>query len=198
MVEIRLFSLAPLFRSLIQVNKVKQKDIILAKQLANRDQNSMSELYVRFFNKIHSKCLGMIQDKEEAYDCANEILLLVISKAGSFRGESSLSTFVFAITRNYCLNYLEKRNKVQMFTTLTSVQEFDDEVSLNRDDLYLKIIESMSKDDKDILLDKYKRNMSISEIQLNLGLSTSAVKMRLLRARQTAQSLYQQYLAYAV
>lgn len=176
---------------------MRKRDIQLAQQLSTGDQNAITELYSRFFSKIYSKCLRMIGDQEEAYDCANEVLWIVINKSNTFRGESSLSTFVFVITRNYCLDQLEKQQKLKLLVSTAQPQEIDDDVLIDREAIFQKIMDAMPEDDQVLLLDKYKRNMSISEIQMHLGLSTSAVKMRLLRARQNAQSMYQQYLAYS-
>lgn len=176
---------------------MRKRDIQLAQQLSNGNQKAIAELYARFFPKIYSKCLRMIGNEEDAYDCANEILWIVINKAKTFRGDSSMSTFVFAITRNFCLRQLEQQNKYQLLVPSNATEPIDDDVFIDRDAIFKKIMDAMPSEDLDILMDKYKRKMSISEIQMNLGLSTSAVKMRLLRARQTAQSMYQQYLSYS-
>lgn len=56
-----------------------------------------------------------------------------------------------------------------------------------------KLLEDITPEEKLILLLKYKEKHSIKEIEQTMGISESAVKMRLSRAKEKINKLYSKY-----
>jgi RNA polymerase sigma-70 factor (ECF subfamily) len=140
----------------------------------------------------------MVKDNEQAADLTQEILIKIFMQMYGFRNNAKFSTWVHAITYNTCIDFLRK-NKLKLKVALTEnlsdgiAEMIDGEKSIP-EDVTLEILEvlldQLSADEKLIMVLKYKEKHSIKDIMGTLGLSESAVKMRLKRARQRVNDLY--------
>ena len=121
-------------------------------------------------------------------------MLKVMEKISSFKGDSKFSTWLFSITYNYCTDQLRK-GKGKFSESIDSCLNLKDESSNDQDFLMEeesricrinKIMQEIPLEDQQLLVMKYQFNKSIQELQLMYQLSASAVKMRLMRAREKA------------
>ena len=161
-----------------------------------------SMLVQRHENYILKKCRSYVKDVDEAEDLCQEILIKLFTKIQSFKGEAKFSTWLFAIIHNTCVDHLRKnkRNVREVITgkmadELAEMIEGVDEVPEDLSMMILEeLLEDLSQEDKMILLLKYKEKHSLKDIQSTLGLSESAVKMRLARAKGKVNKLYETFL----
>jgi len=66
-------------------------------------QAGFDAIYARFENKVFRLCWSILGDRALAEEAAQEAFLRIWRGLPGFRGGSSLSTWVYAITRNCCL-----------------------------------------------------------------------------------------------
>ncbi|MGE5486031.1 MAG: RNA polymerase sigma factor [Ignavibacteriales bacterium] len=64
--------------------------------------NEVVQAYGRMVSSI---CRRMIQDEEAAKDAAQEVWLEIIKSLPSFRGESSVSTWIYSVTSRVAMHY---------------------------------------------------------------------------------------------
>lgn len=158
--------------------------------LHKRDSKLFGVLYDRYANKVYRKCLSFVHDESGAQDMVHDIFLKVYMKLAKFEGRSRFSTWLYAISYNYCVEYYRKAKK-------SRTVDIDETYNLGEDDDFTeqelfslraeqlkRALENIPPEDKMILLMKYQDDMSIKELSVNLDISESAVKMRLKRARQ--------------
>jgi RNA polymerase sigma-70 factor (ECF subfamily) len=69
----------------------------------------IQELFRRNYAKVVSWCLRFAGDREEARDLAQAIFAKAYRQFDSFRGDSKFSTWLYAITRSECMNFLQAR-----------------------------------------------------------------------------------------
>ena len=152
---------------------------------------------VKYEDYIKRKCIRYVKDPELAEDLKQEILIKVFLQVSGFREDARISTWLYAIIHNTCIDYLRK-NKKNVYRVLSKelaselITEIEDEnapEALNVEILD-ELLESLSPEGKLIILLKYKEKHSIKDIQNTLGLSESAVKMRLKRTRELLNRLY--------
>ena len=67
------------------------------------------EIFERYHPRVVSWCYAVTKDRESARDLAQEVFLKVFRSLHAFRGDSLMSTWIYVITRNHCLNSLKKR-----------------------------------------------------------------------------------------
>jgi RNA polymerase sigma-70 factor (ECF subfamily) len=175
------------------INAIKNlTDVELVRiTIENSDQRAFGELYDRYCHKVFNKCINFTKSKSEAEDLTHDIFLKAFLKLSSFKQNSSFYTWLYSITYHTCIDYTRKKSSNRQNIVL-SVEEIEEQRvkafhSNSEEDLlqmkveYLKkVLETLEPDDKMILLMKYQDDMSIADIQEVFGISTSAVKMRLL------------------
>jgi RNA polymerase sigma-70 factor (ECF subfamily) len=61
-------------------------------------------------DKIFRLAFSMLGERGAAEETAQDVLVRVWKGLPGFRAESSLSTWIYAITRNACLSVLKRRN----------------------------------------------------------------------------------------
>lgn len=66
----------------------------------------LQELFRRHYAKVVLWCLRIAGDREEAHDLAQGVFVKAQRHLASFRGDSSVSTWLYSITRSECMNYL--------------------------------------------------------------------------------------------
>jgi RNA polymerase sigma factor (sigma-70 family) len=88
--------------------------------IANLLQNREMDASIRFLYRAHYEMLGhyVVQNSgrwEDAEDVFQEVIIAFVNlvKAGKFRGEASIKTFLYSLNRNIWLNELKKRNRTQ-------------------------------------------------------------------------------------
>jgi RNA polymerase sigma-70 factor (ECF subfamily) len=72
------------------------------------EQVAASVLFGRYRDRVYQWCVRRVRDHEQAMDLAQEVLIGAYRKLDSFDGRSSFSSWLFAITRNRCLNALRR------------------------------------------------------------------------------------------
>jgi RNA polymerase sigma factor (sigma-70 family) len=80
------------------------KDEKLIESALKGDKKSLEELIYRHQAWIYNLALRMVFYPQEAEDVTQEVLIKVITKLSSFRGESSFRTWMYRIVVNHVLN----------------------------------------------------------------------------------------------
>jgi len=177
----------------------KFSDEELAKKIADlKDADAFEKLYSRYDKKVYNKCFGFVKNEDEAKDLTQEVFLKLFTTIGSFKGTAKFSTWLYSLTYNYCVNYINRdkeakinRNSVDIDSYLEEIDEVDDS------ELYALKVENLEKslnliqpEEKIILLLKYQDDASIKDLQAIYGIGQSAVKMRLNRAKINLLNTY--------
>lgn len=165
----------------------------LVKLITSGKSDYFSILYDRYIDKVFGKVISMVGDPDESKDVTHDILIKVYLKLATFKFNSSLSTWIYRITYNFCLDFLSKKKKGPLSEQEISNKDWDKEEEIDENELLSikverlkKILTKISPEDKAILLMKYQEDYQIIEISEILNISESAVKMRLKRAKAKA------------
>lgn len=85
--------------------KMREEQMILVRRAVEGDVRAMETLIDGVRDAVFNLALRMLGSFPDAEDAAQEILLKVVSRLSSFRGESAFSTWVFSIAANHLKNY---------------------------------------------------------------------------------------------
>jgi RNA polymerase sigma-70 factor (ECF subfamily) len=72
-----------------------------------RYQDAFDRLLPEFQDKVFRLAYAMLGDAAQAEDMAQEVFVRIWKALPGYRGQSSLSTWIYAITRNACLTALK-------------------------------------------------------------------------------------------
>ena len=173
------------------------------------DRHALGELYNRYYKKVFNNCYSFTRKQEEAFDLAQEALMKAFANIHSFKGESSFSTWLYTITHRHCLAAVKKNGRFQ-FHSLEENSVGDDEKNdsspaseesserAEQELIMYSLINALSEKERNLLNLKYLQGESIENLQIQLNLSGSAVKMRLKRTREKLNTLYTLALTYGL
>ena len=88
---------------------MRAADVELARRCENGDGQAFEELYRRHAGRLYNLVYRMAGSAPEADDLLQEVFLHVHRKLSSFRGDSSLGTWLYRLAMNHCLDYLRGR-----------------------------------------------------------------------------------------
>ncbi len=151
-----------------------------------------SIIYDRYAKRIYNKCYGFARSADEAEDLTQDVFLMIYVKLGSFQGRSKFSSWVYALTYNFCVNYVNrnKERKIKDKTEQVDLNELNLSISVEdkslfrmRSDKLKKVLEEAPPEDRTLLLLKYQDDVPVKELTRVLDIGESAVKMRLKRAK---------------
>lgn len=184
--------------------KIQQRtdEEIVSRILEQGDIDLFSVLYDRYANKVYRKCISITRDASISQDLCHDILVKAFLNLSKFQHKSRFSTWLYSISYNYIIDYVRKKKKLPT----TDIEENEAiqlespgdegkqekilfEIQLDR---LGELLDEIPPDEKALILMKYQDLMSVSDIESVLGLSTSAVKMRLKRARDRIKILYKE------
>lgn len=156
-----------------------------------KDRALQSELYDRYIDKVYFKCLSITNDSALARDFAHDIFIKIFTNLHQFKGRAKLSLWIHSITYHHCIRQLQRQGKIIYSDEVDSNQVSVNvaEELFNQEDekeklKYLNLaMKQLNVEDRLILLMKYQDDFSIEQICLQLKMNSSAVKMRLMRAR---------------
>jgi RNA polymerase sigma-70 factor (ECF subfamily) len=83
---------------------VDAADLHLVESLRDGSERAYEELLLRFQQPVYALALRLLDDPSEACDVVQEVFLKVFRNVGSFRGQSTLKTWIYRITVNEAHN----------------------------------------------------------------------------------------------
>lgn len=170
--------------------------MLVSQLLETGDTLYFERLYSRFFKKVYYQVLAYVKEPHEAQDVAQDIFVKLYDRLGKFQGKSSFSTWLYTFARNTVLDHLRKKGKIQEQyiedSRLEAIPEVADEELLQiRSEKLAYILDQVSPDEKAILIMMYANEWKMDEIAEVMGVSLSAIKMRIKRAKLKVRELYE-------
>lgn len=92
----------------------RRQDAALLGRLRKGDPDAFEHLVRLHQDRLYDFCVRMVGDREEAHDLVQEIFVSVHQNVRRFREDAKLSTWLFRITKNHCINrlkYLKRRGR---------------------------------------------------------------------------------------
>ncbi len=151
---------------------------LVACYVETADDTHFATLYQRYVGKVFRRCLSFCRKPADAEDLTQEVFVKVYLALHRFRGESAFSTWIYRIATNHCLNFLRSRKEFLELTEHEAVVP----VSRARDS-FRDVLGRVPRAAQALLLLKFRDGYTYAEIATRTGLSESAVKMRISRAR---------------
>jgi RNA polymerase sigma-70 factor (ECF subfamily) len=154
------------------------------------------ELYQGRVTRLVWRLLGWRDGGQGVEDVVQEVFVAVLAKAGGFRGESSLWTWLRAIVVNTCRGHRRKQLvRWRHWRELLSRQERLGEAAdarMGRDESLAAVRRAVAKlgaKEREVVVLHYLEECSVREMVEILGLQAGAVEVRLHRARRKLKDL---------
>jgi len=136
-------------------------------------------------DKIVKTCLGFTGNGEEAKDLSQEVCINLWRGLEKFKGNSSISTWIYRVTVNTCLMY--KRKKKVPIVDLTSIPEPKNVEKVDESNQDLKRLQQFIAElpEKErIIMILYLENLSYEEIAEVTGISSNYIGVKINRVKK--------------
>lgn len=90
-------------------------------ELKSKSPKAYSALLDMFQQKVFGTCISFVPNREDAEDIAQDVFMEVFNSISKFKGDSKLSTWIYRITTNKCLEFIRKKNTKKRFAFLQSI-----------------------------------------------------------------------------
>lgn len=99
-------------------------------ELRKGTRTAYSQLIDDYEQKVFATCISFVPNKEDAEDIAQEVFVEVFKSIHKFKGNSKLSTWIYRITTNKCLEFIRKKNSKKRFAFMQSI--FGNEIPFDK------------------------------------------------------------------
>lgn len=79
--------------------------------VSRSDSRHIAELFERHGPRVYRRALRLLGNPGDAEEATQEIFIRVFRGASGFREQSQLTTWLYQITTNYCLNLIRDRSR---------------------------------------------------------------------------------------
>jgi RNA polymerase sigma-70 factor (ECF subfamily) len=168
------------------------------------DVHAFQELYERFKGPLMSYVHSFIQDPPIAEDLVQEVFLRVYRNRASYEPQAQVSTWLWTIARNACIDQLRKASNREKVVAVTEKDDdggglapFDlEQIEAPLPDAEALLIENaeagrlercmekLAAHQREALLLRTVSELPYEEIAVTVGVSLSAVKSLLFRAKE--------------
>ena len=186
-------------------------DLSLVERARTGESEAFRALVVRHQRRVYAVALGIVKDRDLAWDVSQEAFVRVHRGLADFKGESSFSTWVLRITTHIAIDQV-RRERTSRKESVDQVREGDLEgagdgilaTSLGADpqanalrrELLSKIQEALGALPAQLrttLVLRELEGLSYEELAARLGIPKGTVMSRLFHARKKMQALLRDY-----
>ena len=185
---------------------VKQPDTAeaeLVRLLQAGNEATFQEFIDRHGPRIYRLAYGILRNRDDAEDVAQEVFAKVYFSIKGFQARSSLYSWVSRIAINECYTYLRKKRPIYeseypdgMLSTImqnaADPQPGTDLAVIQRD-FISKLLAEVTEEERVLLVWKEVEGLSLEDTAESLGLTVGAVKTRSWRARLQLREWLQRY-----
>lgn len=163
------------------------------------EEAAFREIVERYQSKVFSIIHGIVRQRNDVEDIAQQVFAKVYFSIRNFDFRSSLITWIYKITVNECFDYLRKK-KVRKLVYESDLSEDEvrrvenTEPSVDRQpradatlanrDYVLKLLTKVSEEERMLLMMKEVEGHSVEELSEMTGMNENTIKVKLFRARQ--------------
>ncbi len=168
---------------------------------ADGDTAAFERLVRKYEKYVCTAVYSVVRNYDDSFDVSQEVFLKLYHCIGSFKGESSFSSWLYRIAKNAALDYLrrEKKNRTVSLDAENEdgekyIADIPDSSGKNDPEkatldaekrtLLYAALEELSDEHKEILLLRDINGYTYEEVGERLGLEPGTVKSRLFRARE--------------
>jgi RNA polymerase sigma-70 factor (ECF subfamily) len=186
-------------------------DLELVERARAGDPDAFRDLVVRHQRRVYAVALGIVKDRDQAWDVSQDAFVRVHQHLGEFRDESSFSTWLHRITARLAIDALRKerparRNDVADVPesvlreaapgVLGTALGTDPQETVLRRELSARMTEALGQLPdlhRSILVLREMDGLSYEELAERLSIPKGTVMSRLFHARKKMQALLAGY-----
>lgn len=150
-------------------------------------KTTLETAYARYADMLYRLALSHLGRREDAEDAVQDVFTKYIGASPKFSDDEHERAWLIRVTVNRCHD-MQRRGKLRCHDSLDDISDLPF-TSDERENGILKIVFTLPEKYKTAIVLHYLEGFSVEEISSMLGLSGSAIKMRLSRGRELLKNL---------
>ncbi len=149
-------------------------------------ERSYAQLMRKYQRLIFSVCYRMLNNRADAEDVCQDVMVKVFATLPRFEGRSTFKTWLMRVTTNTCLTQIGKNKRRREIRSQWVEESADNQVTYMKTAEYdvEVLLADVKPQDREVLTLRYIADLSLAEIASTCEISLSAAKMRLYRATE--------------
>ncbi len=170
----------------------------LVARFAAGDKSAFDILFDRHQEYVYNIVYGILGRQDDARDVTQEVFLQVHRSIGSFRRGSRFATWLYRIAVNRAVDAARRKSRMRWLPLVETLRDRPDETpgpeeqtaESERAGVVQRILNEVPLQHRDVLVLRYFRDLSVEDVAEVLGISVTAAKVRLHRARRCFKERY--------
>ena len=159
------------------------EDRELLARVATRDEVAFRRLYDRYATRVFRYALTILGSQHLAEEVVQETMVAVWEGAGSFKGSSRVSTWIFGIARNQAHALRRRESRGERVPDEPAVLP-DPAERVEVQDRVLAAVEELPPEQREVVFLAFYEGLSYREIARILGVPEGTVKSRMYFAKR--------------
>lgn len=143
--------------------------------------------------RVFSLIVRIVACREDAEELAQDAMVKVFDSLADFRGDSSLSSWIYRIAYTTAISATRRRRHPEVPMDENAIRQvadadvdamLDSPADADRTAALLAAIERLNPDERAIITLHYFQNLQLGEVAQITGLTLSNVKVKLMRTRR--------------
>lgn len=164
---------------------VNLEEEYLIKKLQGKDETAFEVVVEKYGDRLLKVCYMILKDIHLSQDIVQEVFIQIFNNIDSFKGNSSLYTWIYKIAINRCRNVLKKESRMYVTDEVyLDIDSCNDDIDKNINMIVLKdIILKLKPNYREVITLYYLEDMSLNDISEVTGENENTIKTWLLRGR---------------
>jgi RNA polymerase sigma-70 factor (ECF subfamily) len=180
----------------------------LIKQLNEGNAKAFEAFVLEYQGLVYNTCYSFLNHREDAEDVAQDVFIYAFKSINSFRGEASLSTWLYKLSMNKSLDFIRARKRQKRGSGLLSSMDNEEMSRLNVSDtnqphtqledgekrqiLHAAIDKLPDRQKRAIILSRFE-GLSQEQVAEVMETSVSSVESLLVRGKKKLKDLLSDY-----
>ncbi len=171
---------------------------IIINQIIAGDTKAFAILVERYKDLVYTLAIRMLNNREEAEEVAQDTFIKIYKSLQSFKGNSKVSTWIYKVTYNTCLDRIKKNQRQMQEVAIDEftehqVKTLEDALdALEKKEFQQTVqecLQQLPSEDSFLLTLYYFEDLSLEEISKIVNKEANTVKVKLFRSRKKLASL---------
>lgn len=173
------------------------RERLLFKKIKKGDRESFKLLFHHFYPKLVIYAQNYTHNKQKSEDLVQDVFLQIWECAPQLDLHTSLRSYLFAMTRNRCIDYLRSLRVYDAHQTLEKLPDIRiereqafNETQKNDHKKVMVLVDSLPEKMREIFRLKYIEDYTYAQIADSLDISLNTVKTQLKRAKSKLRDAF--------
>ena len=165
-------------------------------QCREGDSLAIERLVHTYQQGVYRLAISILDDADDADDATQEVFVAALRALDSFRGDSSIKTWLFRIAVNVCRSRLQRaqsrgrlRQVLQSLFLQNQAHPESDAMQRESDSALWRAVHALDDKHRIPVILRYYHEMSVAEIAETLGVPVGTIHSRLNHARERLRTM---------